>query len=312
MCSFQCMGLGKQIKHYRTKAGLTLAQLAELSDVDTGTIGALEVRDSSRSQFFPSLAKAFGLTVEQLADETKDYPIVLINAMSGPPAMASKGAKPADWGAWGGSETPAFSQSDDDPPMFMRARTDSADNAFDASVAARGPTVAQRVANYLTGRPTLQPILAWEYEDELPPGEYVMVPRLDVHLSAGNGNEGQIEISFSANQPQAFQAAWIRQKHLKPKKLAAMNANGHSMEPSIYDGDSLLVDTSQTDVKDGNVYALWYEGGERVKRLFRLPGGGLRIKSDNPQHDTIELDADHQGHIRIIGRVVHRSGEGGL
>jgi phage repressor protein C with HTH and peptisase S24 domain len=157
----------------------------------------------------------------------------------------------------------------------------------------------------------LQPILAWEHEEDLPPGEFVMIPRLNIHLSAGHGRD-QVEIEFTKALPQAFRAEWIRERRLKPNKLAAMTASGNSMEPGICDGDSLLIDTSETSVTDGKVYALWYDGGERVKRLFRLPGGGLRIKSDNPEHGTIELGPDYGGHVRIIGRVVHRSGTGGL
>lgn len=84
------------------------------------------------------------------------------------------------------------------------------------------------------------------------------------------------------------------------------------MEERIQHGDALVVDTSQTDVMDGKVYALWYDGGERVKRLYRLPGGVLRIQSDNPKHPTIEVPASEMEHVRIIGRVVHVSGEGGL
>jgi phage repressor protein C with HTH and peptisase S24 domain len=170
------------------------------------------------------------------------------------------------------------------------------------------------MAGHVTREPSAQglaPIYAWEHEDELPPGEYVMVPRLDVHLSAGNGKD-QVEIDLSRQSPQAFRAEWIRERKFKPKRLAAMTASGNSMEPAIHHGDSLLVDTSQTEVVDGRVYALWYEGGERVKRLFRLPGGGLRIKSDNPEHGAIELGPDYTGHVRVIGRVVHRSGTGGL
>lgn len=159
--------------------------------------------------------------------------------------------------------------------------------------------------------PSMQPILAWNHEDDLPPGEFVMIPRMAVHLSAGNGHE-QTEIEFVKKQPQAFRADWIRQKRLKPAKLAAMSASGSSMEPRIWDGDSLVVDTSQTRVIDGKVYALWYEGGERVKRLFRLPGGGLRISSDNPAFETIELGSGEVEHVRVLGRVVHMSGDGGL
>lgn len=159
--------------------------------------------------------------------------------------------------------------------------------------------------------PSMQPILAWEHPEDLPEGEFVLIPRLGVHLSAGHGCE-QVEIELLEKQPQAFRADWIRKKHLQPQKLASMTADGDSMEERIQHGDALVVDTSQTDVMDGKVYALWYDGGERVKRLYRLPGGVLRIQSDNPKHPTIEVPASEMEHVRIIGRVVHVSGEGGL
>jgi phage repressor protein C with HTH and peptisase S24 domain len=235
------MGLGSRIRELRLRRGWKLQQLEEASGVDMGTISAIERRDSSRSDHFPALARALGVTLEQLSE-------------------------------------PEFSGN-----------------------AAEEPRPAYGLA----------PIFAWEHTDDLPAGEYVMIPRLDVQLSAGSGRE-QLEIGLMKDNPQAFRAEWIRLMKLKPNKLAAMRAHGNSMEPTIHDGDSLLVDTSQTTVGDGKVYALWYDGGERVKRLFRLPGGGLRIKSDNPTFETIDLNSDYAGHVRIIGRVVHRSGMGGL
>jgi len=158
---------------------------------------------------------------------------------------------------------------------------------------------------------SLTPIFSWEHENDLPQGEYVFVPRLDIKLSAGGGKE-QVEIDFVKKMPQAFRADWIRLKRLQPNKLAAMKVDGESMEPFIWDGETVIVDTSQNTVKDGKVYAMWYDGGERVKRLYRLPGGGLRIDSDNPKHSSIEVHADHLEGIRIIGRVVHKQGDGGL
>lgn len=67
------MALGKQIRKYRIQLDWTLEQLEEKSGVPTGTISALEVRDSSRSKFAPALANAFGLTVEQLLDESVNW-----------------------------------------------------------------------------------------------------------------------------------------------------------------------------------------------------------------------------------------------
>jgi transcriptional regulator with XRE-family HTH domain len=69
------MATGKRIKHYREKLEWTLQQLSDASDVDVGTISALEIRDSSRSKFFSAIAKAFGLTLEQMENEREDYPL---------------------------------------------------------------------------------------------------------------------------------------------------------------------------------------------------------------------------------------------
>lgn len=67
------MPLGNQIKRYRLKAGLTLDELASLSGVPWGTIGAIERRDSTSSKFASNIANALQLTVDQLLDETRDY-----------------------------------------------------------------------------------------------------------------------------------------------------------------------------------------------------------------------------------------------
>ncbi|HSV48342.1 MAG TPA: S24 family peptidase [Ramlibacter sp.] len=160
----------------------------------------------------------------------------------------------------------------------------------------------------------LQPIKTWEYEGGLPSGEYALVPRLEVKLSAGPGSGvSQIEMGFDRGQLRAYSAEWIRRNRFKPNKLRVMKATGRSMEPTVFDGDDLLVNLADTEIVDGKTYALWYEGGERVKRLYRLPGGGLRIRSDNmADFPEIVLGPEYAGHVRIIGRVVDRSGPGGL
>lgn len=78
MFSFAAMGYGSRLRKYRKQADLKLAELSALADVDVGTISALEQRDSSRSEYFPQLARALGLTLEQLADPDFDGKLVVI------------------------------------------------------------------------------------------------------------------------------------------------------------------------------------------------------------------------------------------
>lgn len=73
------MALGKQVKFYREKKGMSLTDLAGLvSDmtnqtVEPATIRAIEERDSRSSRYATYIAAIFGLTVEQLMDEGRDY-----------------------------------------------------------------------------------------------------------------------------------------------------------------------------------------------------------------------------------------------
>lgn len=71
------MALGKQIKKYREFLEWTLDVLSLRSGVDVGTISALENRDSTRSQYAPQIAKAFGISFEQLVDEQTDWSSVV-------------------------------------------------------------------------------------------------------------------------------------------------------------------------------------------------------------------------------------------
>lgn len=187
----------------------------------------------------------------------------------------------------------------------------------DARWLATGETPSPRAAEPEGGY-GLARILAWQHETDLPEGDYVLIPRFEVTLSAGGGDEQrnlgfQLQIDFIHSEPLAFRTDWIRKMKLKPSKLASMRVRGDSMAERLHDGDAVVIDTSQVEVIDGKIYALWYDGGERVKRLYRLPGGGLRIRSDNEaRHPPIELVPEQAGLVRIIGRVVHVSGEGGL
>jgi len=70
------MPLGSQVKKYRHEVlRMKYPELSELSGVETGTLHAIETRDSKRVEIGTAIAiaKAFGLTVEELANEESDY-----------------------------------------------------------------------------------------------------------------------------------------------------------------------------------------------------------------------------------------------
>ena len=67
------MAIGKNIRYHRERLNKTLEYVSERSGVDIGTISALENRDSSRSKFFPAIAKGLGMTFDELVMEPEEW-----------------------------------------------------------------------------------------------------------------------------------------------------------------------------------------------------------------------------------------------
>lgn len=204
------------------------------------------------------------------------------------PVFARLSGKPLGW--WLGSEN--------DSPS-TNGKPDSPVTAYNLPVAE--PRTLEGVY--------VRPIITYESLEELPKESTVLITRIDVELSAGNGREAW---HIEEKEPLPFQADYIRRLDSKPKDLVAVKVRGDSMEPRLFDGDSVAIDRADTRVPaDGKVFALVYANELLVKRLFRMPDGGLKIVSDNHErYDPIIVPADKVEHVTVIGRVRYRSGMG--
>jgi phage repressor protein C with HTH and peptisase S24 domain len=81
---------------------------------------------------------------------------------------------------------------------------------------------------------------------------------------------------------------------------------GSSMADKIQDGSLIGVDRGKVHVIDGEIYALEHDGMLRVKYLYRLPGGGLRLRSHNAGEYPDELFTAEQiqeQHIQVLGWI---------
>ena len=149
-------------------------------------------------------------------------------------------------------------------------------------------------------------VVGWESEGDLPQDQFVFIPRLEVELSAGNGN--MVWEVTEKGEPQAFRLEWLQKKGLRSKDLRCLYAQGDSMEPYIQDGDAILVDLSDTEVMDNQVYAIRYGDDLRVKRLFKRFDRSIRIVSDNSAHPEEIVSGEDLHNIQILGKVVWRGG----
>lgn len=77
-----------------------------------------------------------------------------------------------------------------------------------------------------------------------------------------------------------FRRDSLQRKGLKAENLEVHYGAGDSMEPTIKNGDAVLIDRSDTRIRDERVYHIRYEGHYYVKRL-QLHGDLIFIVSDN-------------------------------
>ena len=127
----------------------------------------------------------------------------------------------------------------------------------------------------------------------------VPVRRLDMAASAGPGAIGGDDPLAGVER---FPAGLVARLSLRPDALSLIVARGDSMEPTIADGDDILVDAADRRVgKRPAIFVLRLDGALVVKRLH-LTGGTLVIESDNP--DAAQIAPILATQAEVIGRVV--------
>lgn len=136
---------------------------------------------------------------------------------------------------------------------------------------------------------------------KMPRADWVDVPRLALGASAGPGAFAAEEQPIGAFR---FAARWLRGQGLDPSQLSAIAVSGDSMEPTLRDGDEILVDRSRRSLSDG-IHVVRSGDALMVKRLDTGRPGAVALISDNPAYRAIELPA---GEVEVIGRVVWKSG----
>ncbi|SEC00843.1 Phage repressor protein C, contains Cro/C1-type HTH and peptisase s24 domains [Pseudomonas mohnii] len=143
----------------------------------------------------------------------------------------------------------------------------------------------------------------WDDDTPLDDDE-VYVPFLkEVELSAGSG---KTVVEQSHKQKLRFGKLTLRRQGVQPSEAVCVTVSGNSMEPVLPDKSTVGVDQGSTSVVDGKMYAIDHDGQLRVKTLYRLPGGGVRMRSFNrDEHPDEEYTAQEMAerNIHIKGRV---------
>lgn len=98
-------------------------------------------------------------------------------------------------------------------------------------------------------------------------------------LACGSGATG--EALESETRRLRMSKVTLKAMGIETKNACAMTASGDSMTPIINDKDTIYVDRGRKTIKDGKVFAICHGGLFKVKYLYNLPNGGIRIVSAN-------------------------------
>ena len=138
------------------------------------------------------------------------------------------------------------------------------------------------------------------------PGFY-QIPKVTLRLSAGmTGFQTVPEIYDGSTL--SVPRNWVDRHGFTPLRLIAIPVKGESMEPGLYDGDMVIVNTADTTMADGGVFAVNYEGEAVIKRVTR-DAGQWWLSSDNPDQRKFYRKSCRGAECIMIGRVVKKESE---
>ena len=123
----------------------------------------------------------------------------------------------------------------------------------------------------------------------------------DIELSAGNGRQADGQY---AGKWLHFSKKTLHNHNILVENTSCVTLRGNSMAPILPDGTTIAVDAGSTTIKDGEMYAINHDGLLRIKLIYQLANGGLRLRSYNREEYPDEsLTRDETHEMRIIGRV---------
>jgi phage repressor protein C with HTH and peptisase S24 domain len=176
-----------------------------------------------------------------------------------------------------------------------------------------GNTTSKHLHRIAAELETSPAYLAGETDDDAPTGiapsalealaeklDLAVIPELELGYSMGGG---AIFDQYEHRGVVPFQRTWLRSMMRGSfDDLFVARGEGDSMQPTLLDGDIVLIDSSQRDVRQQDrIWAISYGDLGMIKRVRRRPDGTYLLLSDNSTVPPIEC-ADEEMHV--VGRVI--------
>lgn len=140
----------------------------------------------------------------------------------------------------------------------------------------------------------------WDENTPLDDDEVALPFFREVKLAAGSGCSSEVQENHGCKL--RFARSTLKRQGVQIDHAYCVTVKGNSMEPVLPDGCTVGIDTSKKEVVNGDWYAIDHHGELRVKIIYRLPGGGYRLRSFNSDEYPDEHPVAEQD-VRVLGRV---------
>ncbi|MCL1048427.1 helix-turn-helix domain-containing protein [Shewanella abyssi] len=131
--------------------------------------------------------------------------------------------------------------------------------------------------------------------------EFILIPGYHIAVSTGHG---KICPNEQIKRHLAFRRKWLKFRGFEADSLAVVFASGDSMEPTIHNNNTLLVNTADTKLTDGSIFVLRFGDELYAKRLQKRFDGDILLISDNKEYEDQIVKANELDKLQIIGKVV--------
>ena len=141
--------------------------------------------------------------------------------------------------------------------------------------------------------------------------DLVLVTLYDVRVGGGkNALAPEIE---SVAAVRAFSRSWLWSRFkATDEDVYLVSVTGESMAPLLNEGDVILVDKRDKNIRNDAVYVVRMDDALMVKNVQLLPGGVIKVWSENERVAEPFTVNIHQPELspgfEILGRVVWRGG----
>lgn len=136
--------------------------------------------------------------------------------------------------------------------------------------------------------------------------DLIYLRRLNVSACCGAAGVQNYEDEAFVEQIQVSRP-WFQENisKIREQGYELITASGDSMEPTFRNGDLIVVDRQDRDLKRDGVFCVLVDGDLYVKRVQRIPGAVLFI-SDNSLYRPFEIPIKEvEFRLQVLGRVVN-------